>query len=717
MLTLLYLVLLAWAWDLGDWLPQHPDPTFDHPYVPPEWDWSRAVASLLPWNIPAVGAILHALVAGILLRSLPKLREAGVDSDPQVPATGKNAKHASAARRSQRQVTGLASRPKLLMLGGYGAAILLPLAAFFTMGGRGLQEMRILANGQGSLDWQVPEHGQFGRGSAGTFGVLPSLVASLGGQLGVSNELSEQELRQADVLLLLRPTDWITDAQAQRIWQFVRDGGSLLIVAGPESPEDLPRQAINDLLAPTTIRVRRDVVLSACDDWQAAGQVVAHPALTRHVGRPVPLEPGGSSIELGWRAAPLAVGRWGWSDPGGDARMSNIARCEPGEHLGDLVLAAEQKVGQGTVVVLGTERPLTNEGIVWSHLQVSRMLDYLAHRPSGPNAIGRQLASVVLIALLLAAVVSAPSSKRTATIALLWASVITGESLTAAAFEPAVPDGRRVASSTSDPMTGLAYIDASHLELYSTKDWVFDGTNGLALNLMRNGYLTLGLTDGLAARLPTADILVSIAPGRAFSVSERIAINNFVSDGGLFVCTVGAEQAEASRDLLADYGIRVPASPVATVTRTYEPVPMGHVRSLYLDASKYGVGDYRVGVTFHAAWPVESEGEPAEVLAGGLRERAIVVCRAHGDGSVVVVGDSSFAMNKNLEYIGGEPFNGRYENAYFWRWLISRLTTGQEWVPPAEEAVVPSDAEPGDSPTEVEQVEQLEPSAPQEAPP
>ena len=50
-----YLAILAWAWDLAQWLPEHPDPTFDHPYIPPPWDWSRAAASWLPWNLPTTG--------------------------------------------------------------------------------------------------------------------------------------------------------------------------------------------------------------------------------------------------------------------------------------------------------------------------------------------------------------------------------------------------------------------------------------------------------------------------------------------------------------------------------------------------------------------------------------------------------------------------------------------------------------------------------------
>ncbi len=713
---LIYLVLLAETWDLVDWLPQNPDPTFDHPYVPPSWDWSRAVATTLPWNLPAVGAVLHAAVATIGLRSILRHHNTGTDVDSSVESAARTAR-AAAERRSERRLSGRSPRAKLLLFAGLSAAILLPLVAFATIGGRDLQQVRILANGQGDLDWQVPEHGRFGRDSAGTFGVLPSFVASLGGGLSVSSELSEAELRETDVLVLLRPAAWLTESQQERVWKYVRDGGSLLVVAGLESPEDAPRQGINELLADTSLRIRRDITLSACDDWEVSGQVFAHPALTRRVGQPVPLEPGGSSIDLGWRAVPLAVGRWGWSDPGGEALTSNVARCEPGERLGDLVLAAEQRVGKGTVIVLGTERPLTNEGIVWGHMQVARLLDYLAHPPTRWYLIGRQFLSASLIVLLLAAALSTLNASRVTTLALLWASAITIGSLTAPEFEPAVPDGRRLAAADSSHLHGLAYLDASHLELYSTRDWVFDGTNGLALNLMRNGYLTLGLRDWTDERLQTADVLVSIAPGRRFSDRERDQIDRFVSDGGLLICTVGAEQAEASRELLARFRIRVPASPVPTTTKSYEPIPMGHVRSLYLDANQYGVGDYRVGVTFHAAWPVESQGEPAEVLVAGLRERPIVVSRDHGNGTVVVVGDSSFAMNKNLEYIGGEPFNGRYENSYFWRWLISRLTTDQQWFPPAEEL---NEAESVPA-TETDDVpfivEPLEPSASQEATP
>jgi hypothetical protein len=49
---------------------------------------------------------------------------------------------------------------------------------------------------------------------------------------------------------------------------------------------------------------------------------------------------------------------------------------------------------------------------------------------------------------------------------------------------------------------------------------------------------------------------------------------------------------------------------------------------------------------------------------------------------VVVIGDTSFAMNKNLEFIGGQPLDGGHENAHFWRWLISRMLGEEAWIPP-----------------------------------
>ena len=63
-------------------------------------------------------------------------------------------------------------------------------------------------------------------------------------------------------------------------------------------------------------------------------------------------------------------------------------------------------------------------------------------------------------------------------------------------------------------------------------------------------------------------------------------------------------------------------------------------------------------------------------------ELPVVLLHSIKEGLVVLIGDTFFAMNRNLEYFGGEPFAGRHENALFWRWLLTQLKGEPQWVPP-----------------------------------
>ena len=47
-----------------------------------------------------------------------------------------------------------------------------------------------------------------------------------------------------------------------------------------------------------------------------------------------------------------------------------------------------------------------------------------------------------------------------------------------------------------------------------------------------------------------------------------------------------------------------------------------------------------------------------------------------------MIGDTGFAMNKNLEWENGAPFEGMRENADFWRWFITYLNDQPMWIPP-----------------------------------
>jgi hypothetical protein len=344
------------------------------------------------------------------------------------------------------------------------------------------------------------------------------------------------------------------------------------------------------------------------------------------------------------------------------------------------------------VLVIGDETAFTNEGLVHGCTLVERLLTDAIDPPWRSTRSG---ITIGLLILLITWLVLCWLPSRWLLACLTW-SVIGAWGNGWMAPELAIP--RRQPSTDGaeerSPVR-LAYLDASHLESYRDADWVFDGVNGLALNLMRSGYLTLRLKDWTDERLRAADVIVTIAPGRRFSRYEQRLLRDYIEDGGTWIVCAGAEDASTLPRLLADAGITVRHSPVATRDPSYEPEPMGRVRAACLDAADQGLPDRRAFVQFHAAWPLLTEGEEVEVLVRATADRPVVAARQLGQGELVVIADSHFALNKNLEYVGGEPFDGGYENADFWRWLLSRLQTGREEIPPdpsADEAGSPAGA-------------------------
>ena len=294
----------------------------------------------------------------------------------------------------------------------------------------------------------------------------------------------------------------------------------------------------------------------------------------------------------------------------------------------------------------------------------------------------RQLLGVLACTLLVVLLCWRPGPWRVAVAVLgLAVSLMVCQQASVAAAR-VVPEG-----GLTSPIR-LAYIDGSHMEAYSRESWRPDGTGGLALTLMRNGYLTLSLPELTAERLEGASLLVSIAPAREFSQSEIETVEAFVQKGGTLIMTVGYDEARGSASLLARFGFRIGDE------TSGEPAPLGHFKSPYLESESR-----RVYVRFHAAWPVRCTDPNARVIAYGRDNQPVIMWRRVGTGKVVVVGDTCFAMNKNLEQESGQPFEGLRENADFWRWLIALLRDEPLWIPPALQAPGGAGGEPAPSVT------------------
>ncbi len=653
---MVYLLCLSLAMDLGRLLPAPLVPPTPDPYVPPDWVWSGAVRAWLPWNVPVVAVLWHLGVVAAMLR--------WAVYRPAEPPAGDTQDIENALWKTWAPLA---------------AAALLPVVGLLSFGANGLDKKTVLAYDPGNLDWNVPVHGRYGADSSGQFGMLPAFVASLGGQLERSSDLTQEELDGADLLLVIQPSrPWPEDVLA-RVQDYVRQGGSLLVAAGPYLQDASSASSHNALLEPLAIPVRYDTTVSQTEAWRNSVQTAAHPATTGlddnrdRFGMAL-----AAPIDLPWSASPLLVGRWGWSDPGSDFLLTQRTRWDPGERLGDLVLAGQRRVGRGTVIVLGDSVCLTNQGNVRTSRFTARLLSCLANKASSPLAWWRQLVTLTLAGILIAFWTGSISTEMLAAslLAFLLGCVST-ESLTNRLAE-VFPDGN------STTPNCLAYIDASHLGAYSESPWLSDGIDGLALTLMRDGYLVQLADDLSEARLRRAGLLVSIAPARSFSPGERRRVKQFAEDGGALVVMAGAVQGRKANELLGPFGLRVPAAYHRPGSTEPDSKPLGCLFRPYPDYEKS-----LAPVLLHAGWTMDLQHRNHEVksilstqVEGQAVGEPIVAYAAAGQGLVVAIADTGFAWNETLETPDGGTLSGGRHNACFWRWLVGQLPGREPWSPP-----------------------------------
>ena len=636
-----YLVITAFAADLRALLPAV-KPGDDVPF------WLSAARGALPWNVPALGAVLHACAVAAMARWAP-WRQQDPEDDAVSPRRG-----------------------AVLALAIVAAAVL-ALGSTLSVGRYRLEGRTVVFYEKGFLNWLQPKHEDYGRLSIGMYGMLPHFVRSLGAQCIVSPELSAEDLRNADVLVLIYPDKPWKEGQVRRIHEFVERGGSLLLLGEHTVGEEEGGACFNAVLQPTRIRVQFDCAEFAVGGWLQSFTTLSHPTTLgipddrNELGIVI-----GGSLDARWPAFPVAIGRWGWSDwgdRGGNAFMGNRA-YDAGEKLGDIVLVAEQRLGKGRVLVFGDTSSFCNGINMGSHMFTSRIFAYLAGPHDSPVSPWR--VRVLLPAAVLLAWFAARRGRPLdlALVFLVLAALRAAGTYGASRAMEFLPDGTR------DAQTRLAYVDASHAGMYSSESWRDDGLMGLAMNLMRNGYLTMNMHEFTAEALRKADVFVSVAPAREYAASERRAIRQFLEQGGIFILTVGYDERGPSLSLLREFGFDIgdgtrPDGP------SPGPRPLGFFKSPY-----YNAGAYTNHVRFHAAWPVFSGQPDAKILAYGRGDQPVILMRPIGRGKMVVVGDTCFAMNKNLEVESGAAFEGMRENPYFWRWLLTYLRGERMWIPP-----------------------------------
>ena len=645
-----YLIVLSFIPGILKLIPEATEQT--------SWAWSAFLHKAVSWNLPVLACAIHLLAVAAMFRWSDWYRNDSAEKS-----------FSKSSGRIQYILL-----PAILIL-----SVLTPVVLALFPAKLSLQGKKIVFYEKGFLNWLKPEHGQYGRLSSGMYGMLPVYVESLGANSLISSDLSDNDLRDADALVLLFPDDPWADGQLERIWEFVRKGGSLLVMCEHTTRDSNDSNRFNEVLKPTNIQVEFDSATYAVGGWLQSYDAIAHPATTgvpddrNQFGVVI-----GASLETGWPARPILMGRWGWSDMGdrGSSRaMMGNGQYDSREKLGDLVLAAEQPLGKGRIIAFGDTSGLTNGINVNSYVFTSRLFGYLAGDVKNAHSLWRQILGISLCFILAVLMIVSPGQwKVIITIFCISGSLIICSKISHNAGK-ILPDGRYKTPNN------LAYVDSSHLEVYGAETWRPDGIGGLILTLMRNGYLTHTLPEFTAESITKADLLISIAPTRHFSNKEQEIVRDFVINGGNFVIMAGLDHAGASIPLLSSFGFKIGSG-----EPDLEPEAMGHFKSPYL-----GTGEKQVHVRFHAAWPIYCNDPNARVIAYGQNDSPVIILRRLGAGKVVAIGDTCFAMNRNLEWEGGELFEGMRENADFWRWFITQLRDEQMWVPPALQTQLVSD--------------------------
>ncbi|MBN2533840.1 MAG: hypothetical protein JXB88_13170 [Spirochaetales bacterium] len=623
---------------------------------------AQVIRKIIPWNFLVFTCIIH-VVTSIFLY---------LKSD----WSGRN--YPDVAEKNS--VVVFLKKTKLLYIGVGILTLFLVLSIDFFPAPPRIKGKKIVLYEKGYLNWLKPVHGDYGRLSIGMYGNLSPFIKSLGAEAVISPDLSENDIKGADLIITIYPIDTWGKEQLKRIWDFVRDGGSLLVMGEHTVMEKDGGSRINDLLEPSNIRVRFDSAMFAIGGWLHSYETFSHPITNgldddrNQFGSVI-----GASLDINLPARPLIIGKWGYADRGDATTNSMMGNTEydPGELLGDTVLAAEQQVGKGKVIVFGDTSCLSNGINIGCHPFVARLFAYLTGKDVNPGFSWRFVLPFFLGFILAGLIILGRD---------LWSICLCGLTFGLTLFICLViNNGDYDIYPLNSDKTGvrIAYIDSSHNNAYSSESWRPEGTMGLSLNLFRNGYLNFTLSDFNIKKVSNADMFICIAPQKRMKKSEINALKKMVSNGLLLIITTGYDERYGSEKLLKEFGFgfhHESGPEINNKTLISPPLPFGFFKAPYLNT-----GSYYVFVRFYAGWPVKSDHPDAKPLVYGYWNLPAIMLLNYGKGKVVFIGDTAFVHNKNLENENGTPIEGLRENAHFWRWFLTYLEETGWWIPPNPE--------------------------------
>jgi hypothetical protein len=472
---------------------------------------------------------------------------------------------------------------------------------------------------KGSLNWELPTHKKYGALNGGMFGLLPEFLKDMKYFVIEDTAINQAYLQKTNVLVLINLKERFSITEKQIIWDFVKNGGSLLVL-GDHTGDEVIRIPYNDLLKPFDIEFNFDCGIPFIEHWDQGLEYRPHYITQRNNKNSLSNIGIGATLKIDHKSNPVIIGRYGFSDSGDSKNVSNgnlgDMLYSTIENAGDLVLVAEQHYGKGKILVFGDTSPFQNSEIAQGYNFIIDIFDYLSH----PDYQIKFRLLFSLFFLLIGFYLLA--YKRDLDLTILLISVF---SICLVVFGNGFISRHRSEISLN---ARVAYIDKTHLERYNLDQWDANGLGGLCFSFIRNGYLPLHLKEFDEERILKSKILFIISPAKTFRKNEIELLDKYTRQGGYVLISSGWEESSAIKTLLAKFNLSVLNMPLGKIESTQNALML----------------------SLPNAWRVNSSDNQSEVLLD-CSGYPVAVFRRIERGGVFLIGDSKFFLNSNIEDI------------------------------------------------------------------
>ena len=533
--------------------------------------------------------------------------------------------------------------------------------------------------------WDVPEYGKYGKDGVGMFGLWPAYLSTLGyePELLIKNTtmflnttqpinqnitrylnltdyatiiesptLTKELLDETSIFVVANLNTSFTPTEQHIIWEYVNNGGSLLVI-GDHTNVGGMQHPLNELLSPVGISYRFDAALPLDDTnkWLTCTRFFQHP-ITIPITSVDELQEGvGASLDISSSAYPIIIGTYALSDQGNqssaDLAYLGDYTYNKGEQLGDVILVAAAYYGNGKVLVFGDTSAFQNTALPFSYPLLQSTFSWLS---STQNGTINTLQIGFSLLLFICAILVYRFSRNTTIPFAVFPMMLCAALLLTTSINPLF-----VNQNTS---TGpIVTIDASHLERLAQEPFTDESVNGLILNLQRNNYLPILLRAFSTDTIAASKILICVAPTTPFSAEEVTFLKQYMTHGGYIILAAGYDDKDASSLLLQPFNISI------------EPTPLGPVP--YVESN---TTTYQDEPRFVDSWPLAFDPDQATSyynFTWGDTSYHLVIFEHYGTGGLLVISDSQFLLDKNIESI----YDYWPGNIIFLKHLINELQT------------------------------------------